>query len=49
LIRPFAEEFLEEMSKIFEVVIFTAAMEDYADFILNIIDSKKKITAKLYR
>mmetsp|Transcript_24343 Transcript_24343/g.23959 ORF Transcript_24343/g.23959 Transcript_24343/m.23959 type:complete len:99 (+) Transcript_24343:207-503(+) len=30
-IRPGAPEFLAEMSKHFEVVIFTAAMKDYAD------------------
>ena len=28
LIRPFAYEFLEEMAKYYEVVIFTAAMQD---------------------
>ena len=28
LIRPFAQEFLREMSQYFEVVIFTAAMQD---------------------
>ena len=49
LVRPYAEPFLEEMGKYYEVVIFTAALEDYADFILEIIDSKKNITHKLYR
>jgi TFIIF-interacting CTD phosphatase-like protein len=28
------------MGKYYEIVIFTAALEDYADFILEIIDSK---------
>ena len=35
LIRPGAREFLESMSKVFEVVIFTAAMQDYADWVLD--------------
>ena len=35
LIRPGALEFLEEMSKFYEVVIFTAGMQDYADWVLN--------------
>ncbi len=35
LIRPGAREFLAEMSKHFEIVIFTAAMQDYADWVLD--------------
>ena len=31
LIRPGTEKFLEEMSKYYEVVIFTASVKDYAD------------------
>lgn len=37
------------MSKYYELVIFTAALQDYADFILDIIDSKKLIASRLYR
>lgn len=37
------------MSEFYEVVIFTAALKDYADFILNIIDVKKIIKHRLYR
>lgn len=47
--RPYAEQFLEDMSEFYEIVIFTAALKDYADFILNIIDSKNKIAWRLYR
>ena len=36
------------MSQIFEIVIFTAAMKEYADVILDIID-KKRISHRLYR
>ncbi|KAL4476434.1 hypothetical protein ABPG74_010167 [Tetrahymena malaccensis] len=49
LVRPYAETFLEEMSEYYEIIIFTAALQDYADFILDIIDSKKSISYKLYR
>lgn len=50
LVRPYAEEFLKEMSKYYEVVIFTAALQDYADYILDILDEKKNlISYRLYR
>ena len=35
LIRPGAERFLELMSKYFEIVIFTAAVQDYADWAIS--------------
>ena len=50
LIRPYCFKFLEEMKKIFEIVIFTAATKDYADSILDIIDPDNKyINHRLYR
>ena len=50
LIRPYCFKFLELMSKYFEIVIFTAAMKEYADSILDIIDPEKKyINFRLYR
>ena len=50
LIRPFCSQFLEEMAKIFEIVIFTAALKDYADSILDILDPNKiLINYRLYR
>ena len=48
-VRPYADYFLSEMSKHFEIVIFTAAAEDYADIVLNELDKNKEITYKLYR
>jgi CTD small phosphatase-like protein 2 len=39
LIRPGAREFLEKMARVFEVVIFTAAMQDYADWVLDALDT----------
>ena len=50
LIRPYCYEFLREMSEIFEIAIFTAAMQDYADGILDKIDPNKVyIKYRLYR
>ena len=48
-VRPFADYFLTELSKIFELVIFTAAAEDYADIVLNELDKNNLICHKLYR
>ena len=48
-VRPYADYFLTEMGKYFEIVIFTAAAEDYADIVLNELDKNKAIDYKLYR
>ena len=49
-LRPNLHIFLNEMIKIFELIIFTAATQDYADPILNIIEKKKKyFDMRLYR
>ena len=48
-VRPYADYFLNEMAKYFEIVIFTAAAEDYADIVLNELDKNKLINYKLYR
>jgi Dullard-like phosphatase family protein len=49
LVRPGAQKFLQEMSKLYEVVIFTAAMQDYADWVLNQLDAGNWISYRLYR
>ena len=48
-VRPFAEYFISEMGKYFELVIFTSAEEEYANIILNEIDKNNIISHKLYR
>jgi CTD small phosphatase-like protein 2 len=48
-IRPGCDKFLEEMSKLYEVCIFTAAMQDYADWVLDQIDKEKRISYRMYR
>lgn len=37
------------MSKYFEIVIFTAAMQDYADWVLDQLDYDNCISHRLYR
>ncbi len=48
--RPYLFQFLTEMSKIYELIIFTAATKEYADPILNLIDKNQIFFDKrLYR
>jgi len=37
------------MSELYEVVIFTAAMQDYADWVLDQLDPDRYISYRLYR
>lgn len=48
-VRPGCSEFLVEMAKYYEIVIFTAALQDYADWAIDIIDLQKSISYRLYR
>ena len=49
LVRPGAEEFLKNISKYFELVIFTASLSKYASPLLDILDKEKNIQHRLYR
>lgn len=49
LIRPYAYNFLKNVSQFYEIIIFTAAQKEYADWILDKIDSKNNIVYRLYR
>ena len=49
-LRPGVKQFLEEVSKYFEVGIFTASVPEYADAAINYLDPDKKyIKFRLYR
>jgi Dullard-like phosphatase family protein len=49
LIRPYCCEFLAEMSQHYELVIFTAGLQDYADWVLDQLDTERYIKHRLYR
>ena len=48
-VRPYADYFLKELSKFFEIVLFTAAEEDYTDIVLKELNKNKYITHILCR
>ena len=48
-VRPGLEEFLQEASSYYEVVIFTASMAKYADPVLDRIDRNGHIAHRLFR
>ena len=47
--RPYAHRFISEMSKYYELVIFTAGLKNYADWILDDFDTSRFILHRLYR
>ena len=50
VIRPYATELLQQLSKYYEIVIFTAAQKCYADPILDLLDPENEyISRRLYR
>ena len=49
LVRPEAQEFIAEMAKYFELVVFTASISKYASPLLDILDEGNCIKYRLYR
>lgn len=47
--RPFVEKFLDFLGEKFEVVIFTAGIEEYAKLVVDRIDRRNAISHRLYR
>lgn len=48
--RPYCKEFISELSKLYEIVIFTAASEEYANKVIDYIDPQGEyISHRLFR
>lgn len=48
--RPFLQEFLERMSRLFDIAVYTASAKEYADAVVQHIDPDNKyICARFYR
>ncbi len=47
--RPGVDEFLVEMAKHYEIVIYTASLNKYADPLLDLLDTQKTIRYRLFR
>merc|ERR1712032_1159022 len=49
-IRPYCAEFLERMAKLYELVVYTASTQDYADEVCDLLDPKKQyFSTRLFR
>ena len=48
-VRPYAKEIIKNISKHFDVIVFTAGNQCYADPILDYLDPDKCIKHRLYR
>lgn len=49
MIRPGAREFLKLMAQRYEVVIWTAALQEYADWVIDNLDTAKSVQFRFYR
>ena len=47
--RPQVDEFINQVSKMFELVVFTASISQYANPLMDILDKNKLIKHRLYR
>ena len=47
--RPYVDEFLKELSNIFEIITFTASISQYASPLLDQLDKNKIVSYRLFR
>lgn len=48
-LRPGAEEFLNEMAQLYEIIIFTASVREYGNEVIDKLDPNAKCTIRLFR
>ena len=46
--RPYVHRFLQEISKFYELIVFTAGKKEYADWAIDNLDKDKLIKYRLY-
>lgn len=49
IVRPGCFDFLKIMSSYYEIIIFTAATQEYANRVINLIDPNGYVTSRFYR
>ncbi|KAH3756690.1 NLI interacting factor [Pelomyxa schiedti] len=47
--RPGVEEFLSALKDKFEIVVFTASIPEYADKVIDYLDTNRSVSSRLYR
>ncbi|XP_067824834.1 CTD small phosphatase-like protein 2-B isoform X2 [Heptranchias perlo] len=49
-LRPYCKKFLESLSELYEIILFTSATKDYTDKLLDILDPHRRVIRhRLYR
>lgn len=48
-VRPGTREFLKTCSKMYEIIVFTASLEEYASPLIDLLDIDKVVSHRLYR
>jgi RNA polymerase II subunit A small phosphatase-like protein len=49
LVRPGAKEFIRNMQKYYELIIYTASLSKYADPLMDILDEQRCCSGRLFR
>ena len=47
--RPYVDEFLKELSSLYEIIIFTASISEYANPLLDLLDKQNYVKYRLFR
>jgi len=47
-LRPLVREFLQEMSKYFELMVFTASLDSYAEAVVKVLDPDRSLFQSIF-